>query len=226
MTMEPDSDGRFQLPPLPYPADSLTPAIDKETMELHHGRHHAAYVEKLNQALAERPSLQGQPLDVLLARAGTLHADVRENAGQHFAHSFFWDTMAPEGRRGDIAEPLLSVIERDFGSLEALKDAFNDKAASHFGSGWAWLVRARNGRLVVGTTANEVVPLMDISPLKGTPLLVNDLWEHAFYLGYRNRRADYLEAWWDVVNWSRVSERHAAITTARVQPADWQEQAA
>ncbi|MFQ3596017.1 MAG: superoxide dismutase, partial [Sphingomonadaceae bacterium] len=111
--LEPDSDGRFSLPPLPYPADSLAPAIDPETMALHHGRHHAAYVEKLNKALAERPSLQGQPLDALLARAGTLHADVRENAGQHFAHSFFWETMAPQGRRGDPSDALMRAVERD-----------------------------------------------------------------------------------------------------------------
>ncbi|MFQ3666683.1 MAG: Fe-Mn family superoxide dismutase, partial [Sphingomonadaceae bacterium] len=134
--------------------------------------------------------------------------------------------MAPQGRRGDPSDALMRAVERDFGDLESLRDAFNEKAAGHFGSGWAWLVRARNGRLVVGTTANEIVPLMDISPLKGTPLLVNDLWEHAFYLGYRNRKADYLKAWWDVVNWDRVSERYAAATAARREPADWQEQAA
>lgn len=212
-----DIDSRFELPPLPYAEDSLAPAIDAETMALHHGKHHAAYVEKLNKAVAERPSLQGQPLDALLARAGTLHADVRENAGQHFAHSFFWQSMAPHGQRGQGSAALMTAIERDFGSLEALREAFDEKAAGHFGSGWAWLVQAGNGRLVVGTTANEIVPLMDISPLQGTPILVNDLWEHAYYLGYRNRRADYLEAWWDVVDWNEVSRRFAEATSARRQ---------
>jgi Fe-Mn family superoxide dismutase len=201
---------RFALPPLPYAEAALTSVIDAETMALHHGRHHKAYVDKLNAAIAERPSLAGQSLEALLARAGSLHADVRNNAGQHWNHSFFWETMAPPGTGSEPEGALLEAIRRDFGGLSALVEAFNAAGEGHFGSGWAWLVRAGNGRLVVGTTADEQSPLMEGAALAGTPLLVNDLWEHAFYLGYRNRKGDYLAAWWKLVNWPAVAARFAA----------------
>ncbi len=206
----PAADGRFALVPLPWPEDALAPVIDAETMALHHGAHHRAYVEKLNAAIAERPSLGGQALDALLARARTLHADVRTNAGQHWNHGFFWDSMAPPGEGGAPEGELLRAIERDFGGPGGLAEAFAAAGAAHFGSGWAWLVRARNGRLVVGTTPDEESPLMEGAALGGTPLLVNDLWEHAFYLGYRNRKADYLAAWWKVANWKAAAARFAA----------------
>lgn len=206
---EPGPDGRFTLPPLPHAEHALAPVIDSETMALHHGQHHLAYVDKLNAALTERPSLAGQPLEALLARAGSLHADVRNNAGQHWNHSFFWETMAPPGEGGQPEGALREAMQRDFGGLDGLREAFNSAGAGHFGSGWAWLVKSRNGRLVVGTTPNEQSPLMEGAALQGTPLLVNDLWEHAFYLGYRNRKGDYLKAWWQVVDWRAVGRRFA-----------------
>lgn len=206
----PGPDGAFALPPLPWPEDALAPAIDAETMALHHGAHHRAYVEKLNAAIAARPSLHGRSLEALLARAGTLHADVRTSAGQHWNHAFFWESMAPPGAGGAPEGALLAAIERDFGGPGGLVEAFDSAAAAHFGSGWAWLVRARNGRLKVGTTADEQSPIMEDGGLSGTPLLVNDLWEHAFYLGYRNRKADYLAAWWKVANWKAAAARFAA----------------
>lgn len=210
----PGADGSFALAPLAWPEDALAPAIDAETMALHHGAHHRAYVDKLNAALAERPSLQGQSLEALLARARTLHAEVRTNAGQHWNHAFFWDSMAPPGQGGAPEGALLAAIDRDFGGPGGLVEAFDAAGAAHFGSGWAWLVRAGNGRLAVGTTADEQSPLMEGAALAGTPLLVNDLWEHAFYLGYRNRRADYLAAWWQVANWRAAAGRFAAAQAA------------
>lgn len=210
----PGPDGTFALPPLAWALDALAPVIDAETMSLHWGAHHRAYVDKLNAALAARPSLQGKSLEALLARAGTLHADVRTNAGQHWNHAFFWESMAPPGRGGAPDGALLAAIERDFGSPGGLVEAFDAAGAALFGSGWAWLVRAGNGRLVVGTTPDEQSPLMEGAALSGTPLLVNDLWEHAYYLGYRNRRADYLAAWWQVVNWKAVEARFATAQAA------------
>jgi Fe-Mn family superoxide dismutase len=206
---QPDANGHFNQAPLPYATDALEPVIDAETMALHHGRHHAAYVKKLNALLSERPALQGKSLPDLLARASSLPLDIRNNAGQHHAHSLFFETMAPNGEGGDPSAALADAITRDFGSLEAMKAAFEAAATAHFGTGWAWLVKAGNGRLVVGTTPDGDTPAMDAAALKGTPILVQDLWEHAWYLKYRNEKAKYLAAWWSVVDWGAASRRFA-----------------
>lgn len=195
----------FRLPPLAYA--SLPPAIDDETLHLHHGRHHAAYVEKLNAAVAERPSLSGLSLAALLARP-RLHASVRNNAGQHHAHSCYWKSMVPGG--SDPTPALAAAIVRDFGSMEGLKAKLADVSMAHFGTGWAWLVKAGNGRLAVGTTADGDTPLMPDAAIRGVPLLASDLWEHAWYLKYRNEKARYLEAFWTLIDWRSVAGRLAA----------------
>lgn len=201
--------GPFVLEPLPYPADALAPVIDRETMELHHGKHHRGYVDKLNAAVAADPELRGMSLERLVARAGTLPDAVRDNAGGHWNHGFFWKLMAPAGRRGAPSAELTRAIVRDFGSLDAMKAAFEKAGADRFGSGWAWLVLTPEGKLAVTSTPNQDNPLMDVAEVKGTPVLGNDLWEHAYYLTWRNRRADYLAKWWDVVDWNRVNSLYA-----------------
>ncbi len=200
---------QFTLPPLPYAADALAPVIDRETMELHHGKHHQGYVDSLNKAVVADPKLQGLGLEQILARAGTLPTAVRDNAGGHWNHSFFWLLMAAEGQRGAPSPALLKAIEAKWGTLDAFKTAFQQAGASRFGSGWGWLVVAPDGSLAVGSTPNQDNPLMDASELKGRPILANDVWEHAYYLTWRNRRADYLSAWWQVVNWNRVNQLFA-----------------
>ncbi|MGE4322399.1 MAG: superoxide dismutase [Sphingobium sp.] len=200
----------FTLPPLSYALDALEPAIDAQTMTIHHGRHHKAYVDALNAAVAADPALQGQPLEALVARAGTLPAVVRNNAGGHWNHSFFWKTMAPPAQAGAPSAALLAAIKAKWGSLDAFKAAFKDAGAKRFGSGWVWLIRERGGDLAITSTPNQDNPLMDVADAQGTPLLGNDVWEHAYYLGYQNRRADYLDAWWQVVDWKAVSDRFDA----------------
>jgi Fe-Mn family superoxide dismutase len=198
------------LPPLPYAAEALEPAIDAETMRIHHGRHHKAYVDNLNAALASEQALAGLSLDALQGPAGRAAPAIRNNAGGHWNHSLFWQVMAPPGSGGDPAPHLLAAITRDFGSLDAFKAQFNRAATGRFGSGWAWLVVQPQGKLAIGSTPNQDNPLMDSVELKGTPILAVDVWEHAYYLKYQNRRADYLAAWWQVVNWNEVNRRFAA----------------
>lgn len=197
------------LPPLPYPAEALEPAIDAETMRIHHGRHHKAYVDNLNGALANEPNLAGLSLDALQGPAGRAAPALRNNAGGHWNHSLFWQLMAPPGTGGAPSPELATAITRDFGSMDAFKAQFNRAATSRFGSGWAWLVVA-NGKLSVGSTPNQDNPLMEGVDLKGAPILAVDVWEHAYYLKYQNRRAEYLTAWWQVVNWNEVNRRFAA----------------
>jgi Fe-Mn family superoxide dismutase len=210
-SIEPAAEaGTFRLPPLPYPESALEPVIDAETMALHHGKHHAAYVKKLNEAVAARPGLAELSLEALLKRASTLPGEVRNNAGQHYAHSLFWDTMGPRDARARPSGELAEAIDAEFGSFEAMKALFEERANAQFGTGWGWLVREDSGRLAIGTTPDGDVPLMDDAIVKGRPLLVNDLWEHAWYLKYRNEKAKYLSAWWDVVNWEAVAARFAA----------------
>jgi Fe-Mn family superoxide dismutase len=204
----------FRLDPLPYPADALAPVIDRETMELHHGKHHRAYVDKLNEAVAADPALGGVSLERLLARVSGLSQAVRDNAGGHWNHRLFWTLMAPAGQRGAPSKALVAAIARDFGSMERFKAAFVEAGKSRFGSGWVWLVRTPDGRLVVTSTPNQDNPLMDVAPVKGTPILANDLWEHAYYLTWRNRRDAYLAGWWDVVNWTRVNALFEQAATA------------
>ncbi len=202
--------GPFQLPALPYAYDALASVIDAQTMELHHQRHHGAQVTALNTALANAPQLAGLSLEQLLARASTLPPAIRNNAGGHWNHSFFWTIMAPEGARGEVSPALMAAIVRDFGSMDGLRDQFRAASMNRFGSGWSWVVVNSEGRLVVGSTPNQDNPLMDDSPLRGMPILGNDVWEHAYYLRYQNRRAAYVDAWWSLINWGEVSRRFEA----------------
>lgn len=199
------------LPPLPYAAEALEPAIDAETMRIHHDRHHKSYVDNLNAALASDPALAKLSLDALQGPAGRAAPALRNNAGGHWNHNLFWQLMAPPGRGGEPSPAFAAAISRDFGSLEAFKTQFNRAATSRFGSGWAWLVFT-NGKLAVGSTPNQDNPLMDGVELKGVPILAVDVWEHAYYLKYQNKRADYLTAWWQVVNWQEVNRRFAAAS--------------
>jgi Fe-Mn family superoxide dismutase len=207
--------GPFVLDALPYGFDALAPVIDRETMELHWGKHHRAYVDNLNKAVVADPALKGLSLEQILARVSTLPKSIRDNGGGHWNHRFFWALMAPEGQRGQPSAPLLAAIDRDLDGLDKFKAAFQQAGVSQFGSGWAWLVVTPEGRLAVTSTPNQDNPLMDLAPVKGTPILANDVWEHAYYLSYRNRRADYLGKWWDVVNWGRVNELYAEAIAKR-----------
>jgi Fe-Mn family superoxide dismutase len=209
----PEAWAEFSLPPLPYPTDALEPAIDARTMEIHHDRHHGGYVAKLNAALAERPELAGLSLEQLQGRARRLPEALRNNAGGHWNHSQFWTAMAAAGEGGEPSEPLLEAINTSFGSTDALRAQFEAAAAARFGSGWAWLILKQNGDLAVTSTANQDNPLMNLGGIeRGTPLLGLDVWEHAYYLNYQNRRPDYIAAWWPLVNWSEVSRRYAEAT--------------
>jgi Fe-Mn family superoxide dismutase len=197
----------YELPPLPYPADALEPVIDARTMEIHHDKHHAAYVTNLNKALESLPDWQKLPIDKLIASLGQLpesvRTAVRNNGGGHFNHTMFWSLMKKGGEgepRGDLA----SAISGAFSSFAEFKTKFAAAAMSRFGSGWAWLC-VRDGKLVIESTPNQDSPVMD----GGKPVLGLDVWEHAYYLKYQNRRADYVEAWWSVVDWSRAAEHYA-----------------
>jgi Fe-Mn family superoxide dismutase len=203
----------FTLAPLPYPYDALEPAIDARTMQVHHGKHHQAYVDNLNRAIATDATLRGQPLEALMSRISKLPDAVRNNGGGHWNHDFFWQSMTRHGQGGVPSASLLAAIERDFGSLDKFKSAFRAAGLSRFGAGWSWLIVGADGTLKVTSTANQDNPLMDLATERGTPLLGNDVWEHAYYLQYQNRRGDYLDAWWTVVDWSVVSRRHAAVLT-------------
>ncbi len=203
----------FSLPALPYAADALDPAIDAQTMTIHHDKHHQAYVDALNKAVSADPSLAGRSLEALVAKAGTLPPVVRDNAGGHWNHRFFWETMAPAARTGQPSAELAAAIDHQFGSLAAFKVAFREAGTKRFGSGWVWLVVKADGTLAITSTPNQDNPLMDVADVKGTPVLGNDVWEHAYYLKYQNRRADYLDGWWQVVNWKTVSDRFAAART-------------
>lgn len=199
----------FSLPPLPYPHSALAPVIDEQTMKLHHGKHHQAYVDKLNAAVADDSALQGRDLSDLLGNASALPDAVRNNGGGHWNHSFFWEAMAPPGGSEPVGQ-LRDAITSKWGSLGAFQDKFNAAGAGRFGSGWVWLVATEGGGLEISSTPNQDNPLMDVAEVRGTPILCNDVWEHAYYLTYQNRRADYLKAWWQVVDWAKASERLAA----------------
>jgi Fe-Mn family superoxide dismutase len=201
----------FALPPLPYATDALEPAIDATTMTIHHDRHHGAYVANLNAQIAANPALASLSIDALQGQISRFPVAVRNNGGGHWNHSQFWAVMAPAGQGGEPSPELLAAITRSFGSLEAMQAAFNKAAAGRFGSGWAWLIRRADGRLAITSTANQDNPLMDLAGSeRGTPLLGLDVWEHAYYLKYQNRRPDYIQAWWPLVNWNEVNRRFAA----------------
>jgi len=197
--------GKFNLPDLPYAYDSLEPYIDATTMEIHHSKHHAAYVNNLNNAIAAT-ELEGKSLEELLASAGSLSPAVRNNGGGHFNHSLFWSIMGKD-KGGNPSGKLGDDIASIFGSFDSFKDQFAKAGATRFGSGWAWLL-VKDGKLVVSSTPNQDNPLMDVAEVKGTPILGLDVWEHAYYLKYQNRRPEYIENFFNVIDWDAVSERY------------------
>jgi Fe-Mn family superoxide dismutase len=197
----------FELPALPYAHDALEPHIDARTMEIHHGKHHAGYTNNLNAAI-QGTDLENASIEDILAKAGSAGAAVRNNGGGYYNHNLFWTVMGPNGGGAPSGE-LAQAIDRDFGSFDAFKEAFGKAAATRFGSGWAWLIVA-GGKLHVTSTPNQDNPLMDVAETKGTPILGLDVWEHAYYLNYQNRRPDYIGAFWNVVNWDRVAANYAA----------------
>jgi Fe-Mn family superoxide dismutase len=197
----------FELPQLPYPFDALEPAIDAKTMEIHHGKHHAAYVNNLNKALEGHPDLQALPVEKLIASLGKVpdaaRPAVRNNGGGHFNHTMFWSLMK-KGGGGEPQGDLKNAIAAAFGSFADFKTKFAAAGVGRFGSGWAWLL-VRDGKLVIESTPNQDSPVMD----GGKPVLGLDVWEHAYYLKYQNRRPDYIEAWWSVVDWSKAADHYA-----------------
>jgi Fe-Mn family superoxide dismutase len=199
----------FQLPELPYAFEALEPQIDADTMRIHHGRHHQAYVNNLNSAVQKDSRLEGMTLEQIQRGISQYSVAVRNNGGGHYNHSLFWSLLAPAGDGGAPSEALSEALARQFGSVDAFKQQFEDAALSVFGSGWAWLIRTDSGELVISTTANQDNPLMDIVSPNGEPLLAIDVWEHAYYLKYQNVRADYVRGWWPIVNWIEVNRRFA-----------------
>ncbi|MBW4529145.1 MAG: superoxide dismutase [Aphanothece saxicola GSE-SYN-MK-01-06B] len=200
----------YVLPPLPYPVDALAPSIDATTMTIHHDRHHGAYVANLNARIADHPELERLPLEDLQERISRYPAAVRNNGGGHYNHSLFWRVMAPPGQGGAPSPELEAAITAAFGSSDVLQQRFAKAAADRFGSGWAWLIRRPDGSLAITSTANQDNPLMDLPGIeRGVPLLGLDVWEHAYYLNYQNRRPDYIAAWWSLVNWNEVNRRFA-----------------
>ena len=197
----------FTLPALPFAHDALEPFIDVTTMQIHHGKHHQAYVDNLNKALAGTPN-EGKTIEELVAVAGTISPAVRNNGGGHWNHSFFWQSLAPHAG-GAPTGALGDAITAAFGGFDAFKEKFAAAGATRFGSGWAWLI-VKDGKLEVSSTPNQDNPLMDVAEVKGTPILGVDVWEHAYYLKYQNRRPEYLGAIWNVINWTKVAERFAA----------------
>ncbi|MBL7806100.1 MAG: superoxide dismutase [Saprospiraceae bacterium] len=200
----------FSLPELPYAPTALEPHIDARTMEIHHGKHHAAYVNNLNAAV-QGTEHEGKSLEELFAQMSKLPAPIRNNGGGHWNHTMFWNVMAPSGGGAPEGE-LAAAIDAAFGSFDEFKKQFADAAAKRFGSGWAWLNVGADGKLFISSTPNQDNPLMDLAEQKGQPVLGLDVWEHAYYLHYQNRRPDYVSAWWNVVNWDEVSRRFAAAT--------------
>jgi len=199
----------YVLPPLPYAFDALEPHIDARTMEIHHGKHHQAYITNVNAALEAQPDLLAKPVEDLVANLNSLpeavRTAVRNHGGGHANHSLFWTIMGP-GKGGEPAGALGKAIAAGFGDFAAFKDAFTKAAMGRFGSGWAWLVKDKGGKLQVVSTANQDSPLTD----GAAPILALDVWEHAYYLNYQNRRADYVAAWWNVVDWDQVAARFGA----------------
>ncbi len=194
------------LPALAYAFDALEPHIDAQTMQIHHDKHHQAYVDNLNKALAGSGA-EDMPLDALMASISKYAAGVRNNGGGHWNHSLFWSVLGPNG--GQPSGALAEAINSAFGSLDGLKEKLNAAGATRFGSGWAWLI-VKDGKLEVCSTPNQDNPLMDVAEVKGTPIFGVDVWEHAYYLKYQNKRGDYLNAIWNVVNWNEVARRFEA----------------
>lgn len=198
----------FELPALPYASNALEPHFDQATMEIHHGKHHNAYVTNLNKAL-EGSDWANKPLEEILKNISKISAAVRNNGGGHFNHSLFWSILSPNGG-GAPTGALAEAITKAFSSFDKFKEEFANAGATRFGSGWAWLCVKEDGSLCVCSTPNQDNPLMDVAECKGTPILGLDVWEHAYYLKYQNRRPDYIAAFWNVVNWTKVNELYAA----------------
>ncbi|MGB3800362.1 MAG: superoxide dismutase [Lewinella sp.] len=196
----------FTLPDLPYAKDALEPHIDARTMEIHHDKHHAGYTTKLNAAL-EGTDMASKDIEEILANVSSAGSGVRNNGGGYYNHSLFWSILSPKGG-GQPSGALSDAINKAFGSYDAFKEKFSSAAGGQFGSGWAWLVVKDNGELAVTSTPNQDNPLMDVVDEKGTPILGIDVWEHAYYLNYQNRRADYVDAFFNVVNWDEVNRRY------------------
>src|SRR5205085_1703885 len=193
----------FTLPSLPYAPEALEPDIDSQTMQIHHGKHHQAYVDNLNKAIAGTEH-ENKSLEELIASAGKISPAVRNNGGGHWNHSFFWEILSPDAG-GKPSGKLADAITEAFGSVEALQEKINTAGATRFGSGWAWLI-VKDGKLEVTSTPNQDNPLMDVAEVKGKPILGIDVWEHAYYLKYQNKRPDYLKAIWNVINWKKIEE--------------------
>jgi Fe-Mn family superoxide dismutase len=197
----------FTLAPLPYAHEALEPHIDTLTMQIHHGKHHQAYVDNLNKAIAGTEN-ESKSIEELVKHAGSISAAVRNNGGGHWNHTFFWESLAPNAGGAPTGE-LADAINAAFGSFDEFKTKLATAGVTRFGSGWAWLI-VKEGKLEIVSTPNQDNPLMDIAEIKGTPILGIDVWEHAYYLKYQNRRPDYLAAIWNVINWSKIAERFAA----------------
>lgn len=197
----------FTLPSLPYASNALEPHIDARTMEIHHGKHHNAYVTNLNNAVAGSDA-EKLSIEEICRSISKYPIAVRNNGGGHYNHSLFWNLLSPKG--GNPTGALSDAINSAFGSLDEMKTKFNTAAAGRFGSGWAWLIKNASGKLEITSTPNQDNPLMDIAEVKGTPVLGLDVWEHAYYLNYQNRRPDYVAAWWNIVNWDEAAKRFAS----------------
>jgi superoxide dismutase len=202
------ASAQFTQKALPYAYNALEPFIDAQTMEIHYSKHHAAYVKNLNAALVGTAA-EKLSINEIFAKVSTLSPAVRNNAGGHYNHELFWSVLTTE-KNTKMSTELENAINDTFGSLDKLKEKLNAAGASRFGSGWAWLVVTKEGKLVVTSTANQDNPLMDVAEVKGTPIFGIDVWEHAYYLKYQNKRADYLSALWNVVNWTEISNRYKA----------------
>jgi superoxide dismutase, Fe-Mn family len=191
----------FTLAPLPYASDALEPHFDQMTMEIHHGRHHNTYVTNLNNAVAGTAN-ESKTIEELVASAGSISPAVRNNGGGHWNHTFFWNILSPNGGSAPVGD-LAAAIDAKFGSFDAFKDEFKKAALGRFGSGWAWLIKTGDG-VAITSTPNQDNPLMDIADVKGTPIIGLDVWEHAYYLKYQNKRPDYVDAFWNVVDWNKA----------------------
>ena len=196
----------FVLDPLPYPSDSLEPSIDQQTMEIHHGKHHNAYVTNLNNAVAST-EMESKTIEELLATISQNPVAVRNNGGGHYNHTLFWNTLSGSGGGQPVGD-LAAAIDQKFGSYDVFKEEFTKAATTRFGSGWAWLIVNSDGQVAVTSTPNQDNPLMDIAETKGFPIIGLDVWEHAYYLKYQNKRPDYIGAFWNVVDWNAAEKRY------------------
>lgn len=196
----------FELPELPYAFDALEPHIDSQTMKIHHGKHHAGYVKKLNNAIEEAGGVEEESIDEILKNISHYNTAIRNNGGGHYNHSLFWTILSPEGG-GEPSGELADAINEQFGSFDEFKSQFEEAAKGRFGSGWAWLI-VEGDKLKVTSTANQDNPLMDTESTRGIPILGLDVWEHAYYLKYQNKRPEYVSAFWNIVNWDEVQRRY------------------